>query len=268
MNKKNNFLEANPAEILRLKTLSKMYNNFTLNHLISIGLKEDMTILEFSSRIGFFAIELAKFVGSKGKIIAIYNDADSLNITEKIAQNAGINNIDFRLCTIENLASLNAKFDMAYGRWTLIYNNNLDNCIEQLQKSLKPGGKLICEELNFEEHGSFSYPYEKLIHEYHTLTFKNSQKLNLEPNTASKLYNLFKTKNFTDITINTNQPLRTSEEEKSVYRLGLESMSSSIVENKLCSENELSEMIKQMLRIEKNNSIIGGYRNLIISGRT
>ncbi len=149
-----------------------------------------------------------------------------------------------------------------------IYNNILEGCIEQLQKSLKPCGKLICEELNFEEHGSFSYPYEKLINDYHTLAFKNSQKLNLEPNTASKLYNLFKTKNFTDITITANQPLRTSEEEKSVYRLGLESMSSSILENKLCTENELSEMIKQMLRIEKNNSIIGGYRNLIISGRT
>ena len=45
-------------------------------------------------------------------------------------------------------------------------------------------------------------------------------------------------------------------------------MSSSILENELCSENELSKMITQMMQLEKNNSIIGGYRNLIISGRT
>lgn len=260
------FLATDKVEHKRLEILNKIYNPATFSFLIENGLTENMTILEYGCGSGIFAVELAKYVEKIGKVIAIDASEELLQKARETAKAANVHNIEFKLCNVESMPELNQKFDLIFGRWVLIFTHNTRRVLDNLIMHLKPGGSLICEELNFLESGHFSYPPEPLIDKYHKIIFDNSAIARLNPNTANTLYNEFSHLNLKNIHIKANQPILITPEEKSLYRLGLLSMYKTILNNKLCSESELQSMIDQFIVIEKNDTVMGTYRDLLISG--
>lgn len=262
------FLATSDYNRTRLEILNRVYNQATLNVLVDHGLKKVISILVCECSAGFFAIELAKYLGSKSNVVSIVidSDEDSLNKARDNAKKANVHNIEFKHCNIEDMSNLNLKFDLIYGRWVLIFTQNIKRILSQLVNHLKPGGKLICEELNFEESGHFSYPHEDAIDKYHQFALSNSIAGNLNINLANTLYHEFKQQSLESIDIKINQPILITEEEKSVYRLGLITMSKAILNNNLCTETELKTLIDKFNYIEKNDTVIGCFRNLIIRG--
>lgn len=263
---KDYFLDTGKNDDLRLKILNRMYNPVTIDFLGSIGLTKGMSILEYGCGTGSLAIALAKIVGETGKVTAIDSSPDSLQIAQDAAKMSNIDNIEFKLCNVDNISKLNIQFDLAYGRWVLLYTQNLSKSLESIIDSLKPGGILVCEELDFLNDGHFSYPVEPMIDKYHEFTLANCLKTGLDPSMASRLYHEFQLHLLKNINVKANQPLRTTPEEKSTYRLGLSSMSNAIIQNNLCTKDELINIIHQLSNIEKNNTIIGGFRSLLVSG--
>lgn len=261
------FMTTDQYEQLRLSTLNKIYNPATISLLRSSGVKEGMTILEYGCGVGIFTIELAKYIDKNGKIVAIDSSEALLNKARDNAKKANIHNIEFMLCKIEDMSNLNQQFDFIYGRWVLIFTQNIKTILAHLVEHLKPGGKLICEELNFEESGHFSYPHEDAVDKYHQFALSNCIAGSLNINLANTLFQEFKQQSLKNIDIKINQPILITEEEKSVYRLGLITMSKAILNNKLCTETELQNLIEKFNWIEKNDTVIGCFRNLIISGR-
>ena len=264
---KEYFLATGNADQQRQTILQKVYNKTTLDFLIECGLKKSMTVLDYCCKNGQFAIKLANFVGPEGKVIAVESKADSLQLAADTAKKSGVTNIDFQFCKLDDIANLDIKFDFIFGRWSLIFSTNPENVLLQLQTLLKPGGTLISEELNFDKDGHFSHPHEPLVDAYHQIVLANSKKANLPLNLADDLYAMFRNNNFTNIRAKTNQPIFITPEEKSLYRLSLISMRQAILSNNLYTEAELFKLEESFKLVEKNkNLLIGGYRNILISG--
>ncbi len=260
------FLATGENDRQRLEILNKMYNYSTLDFLIASGLKKGMTILEYGCGAGFLTVELAKHVGSTGRVIAIDSSLDSLQVAQEIAKKAKISNIEFKKDDVDNLSHLDIKVDLVYGRWALIYSSDLPTALKKLVYKLKPGGILACEELDFAQNCHFSYPVEPLLNQYHEFAFNNCLCAGLNPDTACQLYHEFKQLSLENLYIKTNQPIRITPEEKSSYRLGLLAMFDTILQNKLCTKDELLNMIESFRKIEESDTIIGGFRNILISG--
>lgn len=261
------FMKTDDVEHQRLTQLNKVYNPYTFELLKSYLVKDNISILEYGCGNGIFAIELAKYLGNTCKIVAIDSSESLLQKARENAEAQDITNIEFRSCNIENMEDLDQKFDIIYGRWVLIFTHNISAILTQLTSHLKPNGSLICEELNFAESGHFSSPHEMAVDTYHKFGLKNATAAKLEQNTANILYKEFKSQKLTNIKIKLNQPMLVSPEEKSVYRLGLISMSDAIIKNNLCTKQELQKLIEEFDQIETDsNKIIGCFRNFIVSG--
>jgi hypothetical protein len=67
--------------------------------------------------------------------------------------------------------------------------------------------------------------------------------------------------------VKTHQPILITPEEKSVHRLGLISTAPISLKNKLFTEEEFKQMQEQFFAIENRDTIIGFFRNLLISGK-
>lgn len=113
---------------------------------------------------------------------------------------------------------------------------------------------------------NYSYPVEPLVDKYHELALSNCLCAGLNPHTACQLHHVFKQMCLEKIYIKTNQPIRVTSEEKSSYRLGLIAMFDAIIQNQLCTKDELLNMIELFRKIEKSDTIIEGFRNILISG--
>lgn len=264
---KEYFLATGSADQERQTILQKVYNKPTLDFLIERGLKKNMTVLDYCCKNGQFAIELANFVGPEGKVIAVDSKEDSLQLASDAAKKTGVINIDFQFCKLDEFANLNTKFDFIFGRWALIFSPIPEDILLQLQALLKPGGTLVSEELNFDKDGHFSHPHEPLVDIYHQIVLENSKKANLPLNIANDLYAMFRNNNFANIRTKTNQPIFITPEEKSLYRLSLISMQHAIISNNLYTKEKLLKLVENFKLVEENQELlIGGYRNLLISG--
>lgn len=264
---KEYFLATGDKDEERQEIINGVYNPNTMQFLIKCGLKPGMKVLNYSCKTGYSAIELAKIVGKSGKVIAIDASDDSLKTAAKNLNNRGIDNIEFKLCNIENITTLNTEFDFIYGRWGLLFSRTPEEILKQMQTLLKVGGVLVSEELNFAESGMFSQPHDPLANKYPEIVLANSLKANLELNLANKLYSLFVRNKLNNIKIVANQPILVTSQEKSLFRLSLLSMEKTIIDNSLYTHEQLLELIEKFKILENNsNVIIGGYRNIIVSG--
>lgn len=109
----------------RLEIMSRHYNPPAIQFLQDSRLKPGMTVLEIGCGAGQMACDLASVVGPRGKVIATDNSPAQIETSKATAEKRGIKNIEFHICDVMNLTSLNIKVDAIYGRWVLFFYVNL-----------------------------------------------------------------------------------------------------------------------------------------------
>ena len=65
-----------------------------------------------------------------------------MQIAIDTAKQAGVNNIEFKLCDVREVSSLNTAFDFAYGRWAVFFTPDPDKTLAGLYDTMAPGGVL------------------------------------------------------------------------------------------------------------------------------
>ena len=252
---------------LRLSILNKLYNPAAQAFILESGLQKGMTVLEIGCGTGHMACWLAQQVGNKGKVLALDNSEDQLNIARKTAHDMGISNIDFLLCDVMKLDALNLKYDFTYGRWVLCFVPNPQKALENIYYGLNQGGIFTYEELNIKENGHFCIPAGEAIEQWRQIGIKNFSAANLDVSLGFKLYHYLEKLEYLNLHIKISQPVLITPEEKSVYRLGLLSVKDNTLKNMPeITEKDFDHLIEQFRTIENDESIIGFYRNILVSG--
>ena len=267
MSKNTYFLSTGEIDRQRLTILSGIFNPVALQFMYQSGLKPGMTVLEFGCGTGHMACEIAKAVGPKGRVIATDNSEAQLQIAIDTAKQAGVTNIEFKLCDVREVSSLNTAFDFAYGRWVVFFTPDPDKTLAGLYDTMAPGGVLVYQSLNFKDTGHFSYPHQASIDRWYQSGLDKANTLCLEVNLASRLYSIFNQLQFKNVRIETHQPILTTAQEKSVYRLGLVTSHEFSMKHQLMSEADFDELIEALKELEENDAVICGFfRNILVSG--
>lgn len=267
MSNNDYFIATGDADHLRLKILNKVYNPTAYQFLINSGLQSGMTVLEYGCGAGHMACLLAKHIGNTGRIVAIDNSQSQLDLAQENAEKLGITNIIFKLCDVHDLAKLEMQFDLVYGRWVLEFSKDPTRLLALLYDTLAPGGIFTYETSSLLENAHFSYPHQPLIDRWYEIGMANFNSLALDINFAHKLFYLLKKLRYQNLKIQTHQPILITPEEKSVHRLGLISSSPLSLKNNLITPDELEQMKKDFIEIENSETIIGFFRNILISGK-
>lgn len=112
----------------------------TPREMFSPYLRAGMQVLDIGCGLGFFSIEMAKMVGSKGKVTAIDLQADMLKIVEKRAMKRGLSSrIDTHQCG-PYLLKIDKQADFVLTFWMIHETPDYRGLIDQIYELLTPGG--------------------------------------------------------------------------------------------------------------------------------
>lgn len=129
-----------------LDILDRMFNPNTQKHILEAGIKSGFRVLDIGCGRGAMSLWLANQVGPTGKVLAIDNNENQIQATEKLTQGIKPEWLTFKLYSAYDIDQLNETFDMVYCRFILHHVNNPTSIIEKVFKLLPPGGIFVAEE--------------------------------------------------------------------------------------------------------------------------
>ncbi len=261
------FLKTGEADRLRLTILSKIYNPFAQQFILSQGLDKGMTVLEVGCGTGHMACWLAQHVGEKGKVIALDNSQAQIDIARETAKERGVDNIEFICHDVTRLHELNLSYDFTYGRWVLFFTQAPESALQQIYDGLNTGGVLTYETLTPEQHCAFACPPFPEQEKWHDYCIENFKASGLDTTFGFKMPTLLKQFGAKKVVIKTHQPILTTAEEKKVYRLGLITTKDIGIERGLFTEQEYNSVVKRFEQFEQDeDAIAAGFRNILVAG--
>ncbi len=102
-------------------------------------------ILDLGCGPGFCSTELAYMVGSTGKVIAVDQSAAYIDFLIKNAKLHGLN-IDCICASFDEMQLPINALDGIYSRWALPWINNVEEVLEKVIKSMRPGAVFVAHE--------------------------------------------------------------------------------------------------------------------------
>lgn len=106
------------------------------------GVKNGHKVLDVAAGAGEQSITAAKKVGPAGYVLATDISPNILAFAQKMAKDAGVENIETKVMDGENLTVPDASFDAVISRVGLIYFPDQQKALREMLRVLKPGGKV------------------------------------------------------------------------------------------------------------------------------
>jgi len=139
-------LGVDPDELQRLRSQHQVWVEQLYSLVRRAGLRDGQVVLDLGCGPGATSFELARFVGSRGKVLARDVSASFITALEQEALRLGLGQVDARQCRVEELDLEGESLDAAYGRWILSWLPDVQCVFAQLGKALKPGGVYVLQE--------------------------------------------------------------------------------------------------------------------------
>jgi len=107
----------------------------------ALALQPGETVLDVGCGPGYLALEMAKQVGSSGRVIAIDTSEPMLDIAR--SRCAGLKQVELSLANAAALPCENASIDVAAAVQVYLFTADLDAVVRELARVLRPGGRAV-----------------------------------------------------------------------------------------------------------------------------
>lgn len=138
-----------PEELKRLGDQHRVWAEDNARFLVRAGFKPGDTVVDLGCGPGFTTLDLARIVGTTGRVIAVDRDGErSLPLLRERAETAGLSNVETQAVELDAFDLPAGSVDGVYGRWVLMYLNEADSLAlaRRAVAWLKPGGVLALAE--------------------------------------------------------------------------------------------------------------------------
>lgn len=191
-------IASNPEiEINRLKAQVELFWDKEFKHYIEFGLDDGMKVVELGSGPGFVSEKiLEKFPNSK--ITAVEIEPFLIDYARKYLSEKGVNN-----CTIINGSIMDTgfqenSFDYAITRLVLEHLPDPVNAVREVLRILKPGGKAVFIDNDFEMH-ILAYPHVAGLRELYDAYCRSRYAEGGNPKIGRELPNVLKLGGFSKV---------------------------------------------------------------------
>jgi SAM-dependent methyltransferase len=228
----------------RLRVLSQVLQAGTHDFLDRIGMRPGMSCLDVGCGGGDVTRELARRVGSTGRVMGLDLDAAQLEIVrgEAVAQN--IHNIDYRVADVANPPSDVGSFDVIYTRFLLCHLARPSAVLSWMVEGLKPGGVLAVEDCDFSGH--FCHPHSPAFDRYVSLCAEVMRRRGGDAELGLKLPAMLREAGITIGGVAVAHPSDIDGDVKLLNALTMENIADAVVVDGLASRDEVDQLVASL----------------------
>ncbi|MBP6950845.1 MAG: methyltransferase domain-containing protein [Alphaproteobacteria bacterium] len=264
---KGYFLKVGQDGAERLEVLNELINPVSQRFLQKIGLRDDMTILELGPGTGHMAVWFAEQVPN-GKVIAVDNSPEQLEIVRSLARAKDIHNIQLIQASAYDLDTLEYQneIDLIFSRFVFNHLVTPQDVLLSLKKLLKPGATMVIHDMIARD--SLHYPENAVIKEWLDLLFKCYAHYKKDPDIGLKLVSLFKEAGLSITDYDYHQPLLKTSHEKLQIKRGVVESRQDLLDQAMISEETLDTLIHRLGQLSLDDSLVLSFpANMIVAGK-
>ena len=237
----------------RLNTLSDVLYPYTSALLKSCGLREGHTMLDLGCGGGNVAMLAASIVDDSGGVTAVDFDQHIVHLARLDAQQNDIDNVVFQTASAYEINFSN-EFDMAYARFLLSHLQEPANALARMVQGVKPGGKVVVEDVQFSGH--FSFPactaFDTYVRYYGEAARNNRQNAEI----GTELVGLFRDAGLRHVGFDVIQPSFSSGGGKWMGWLTLDRIKDTLITQGISSPEDISGLLNEIEAFTNDESTI------------
>ena len=245
----------------RLKVLARVMHPTTAALFDRVGISTGLYCLDVGCGSGDVSMEIARRVGPTGRVVGADIDEIKLGLARAEAQQAGVNNVEFRFFDIRD-QSKRPEFDLVYTRFLLTHLNDPAGALNSLRQLLKKGGAIIVEDIDIS--GCFVHPPSRAFDRYCELYCAAVLKRGGDPNIGPRLPLLLKQAGFKEIGVSVVQPMAMEGEIKVLGgALTLENIGEAAIAEGLTTNEEVNSLVKELYEFAEDPDTLMGAPRIV-----
>ncbi len=237
----------------RLNLLAEVLKSSTSALLQRLGLKAGHAFLDMGCGGGHVSILASQMVWPNGWVRGVDFDKEIINLAEKDTDDLDIHNVSFKALSVYDI-DYEQEYDFAYARFLLSHLKEPLAVLHKMKDALKPGGKIVVEDINFEGH--FCYPHNQAFYDYvrHFTTAAHNNGQN--PDIGTGLFSLLHEAGLEDVNFEMIQPVFHEGPGKWMAHITLDRIKPSIINQGIVTEQEADDMLKDLEAFTNNKETI------------
>jgi predicted O-methyltransferase YrrM len=250
----------------RLRILSHVLQAGTLHFLDRVGLRPGMACMDVGCGGGDVTRELARRVGSRGRVVGIDMDPTQLEIVRVEAAAQNITSVDYRVADVSNPPSDLGNFDFIYTRFLLCHLMKPSQVLCWMVNCLKPGGVLAVEDCDFTGH--FCYPPLPAFDRYVELCGEVMRRRGGDPNIGLKLPQMFSDVGLSIGGVTVAHPSDVDGDVKLLNALTMENIGEAVLNDGLATVDEVNRLVAALNAVTQDRGTFASVtRTIQIWGR-
>lgn len=242
----------------RLRLLSQIHRQSTLDLLQRAGVAPGMACLDVGCGGGDVCFELARLVAPDGSVLGVDIDAVKIDIAQREARAQQLENVAFRVIDLEQ-GELPSQFDFVHIRFVLSHLRNPQKLLATIHGALRPGGTIVVADTQF--YGFFSEPESRALARGVELYVKTIERRGANANIGPRLPSMLAAAGFQDVQVGVVQHAHIRGEPKTILPLTVDFSADAIITEGLASRAEMEALVAEMYEFAENPmSIIAGPR--------
>ncbi len=238
----------------RLRILSRVMQPTSLALLRRTGIRPGMACLEVGCGGGDLAFDMAREVGSAGRVVGTDIDQKELDLASAEAAGLGLGNVEFRFADITETTP-GVDFDLVHARFVLTHLANPEGALARMRAALRPGGVIVVEDIDFRGH--FGYPESVALRRYVELYTEIVRRKGADANIGPRLPALLTGAGFENVQMHVVQPAATVGEVKLLTPLTMKNIAGSVVASGLASQAEADQLVAELYDYAQTSGTIG-----------
>lgn len=244
----------------RLRILARVMRPTSTALLQRAGIRPGMSCLDLGCGGGDLTCDLAQMVGAAGRVVGTDIDETKVAMARQEAATEGLANVEFRLADI-TATGVEPEFDLVHARFLLTHLPNPAEAMACMRRSLRPGGIVVVEDIDFRGH--FSHPHSPALWRYVELYTQCAQRRGADANIGPRLPALLQEAGFENVQMNVVQPSGTTGEVKLVTPLTMENIADAVLAEQLASSDEVEQLVDELYEFARTPGTLWGLPRIV-----